>query len=84
MLHEFHYSDTPDISMYRFKFWHPVWYYAPKQSFPKSKMLCGWLFLGVAKNIGDAFCFLVLSDPEHTKPEDTKKPQQVIARTVVQ
>jgi hypothetical protein len=31
------------------------------------------------KNIGDAFCFLVLTDPE-----DTKKPQQVIAKTVVQ
>jgi hypothetical protein len=77
MLHELHYSDTPNISMFRFEFWCPVWYYAPKQSFPKSKMLCGW-FLGIAKNVGDAFCFLVLTDPN-----DTKKPQQVIARMVV-
>jgi hypothetical protein len=35
-------------------------------------------FLGIAKNVGDAFCFLVL-----TNPDDTNKPQQVIARTVV-
>jgi hypothetical protein len=35
-------------------------------------------FLGIAKNNGDAFCFLVL-----TNPDDTNKPQQVIARTVV-
>jgi hypothetical protein len=36
-------------------------------------------FLGIAKNVGDAFCFLVLTDPN-----DTKKLQQVIARMVVQ
>jgi hypothetical protein len=63
--------------MFRFEFWCPVWYYAPKQSFPKSKMLRG-RFLGIAKNVGDAFCFLVL-----TNPDDTNEPQQVIARTVV-
>jgi glycerol-3-phosphate cytidylyltransferase-like family protein len=40
--------------------------------FPKSKMLHGQ-FLGIAKNIGDAFCFLVVTDSE-----DTKKSQQVI------
>jgi hypothetical protein len=31
-------------------------------------------FLGIAKNVGDAFCFLVL-----TNPNDTMKLQQVIA-----
>jgi hypothetical protein len=40
-------------------------------------MLRGW-FLGIAKNIGDAFCFLVLTDTE-----DTKKPQHVTARMMV-
>jgi hypothetical protein len=35
-------------------------------------------FLGIVKNVGDAFCFLVL-----TNPDDTNKPQQVIARMVV-
>jgi hypothetical protein len=35
-------------------------------------------FLGIAKNVGDVFCFLVL-----TNPDDTNKPQQVIARMVV-
>jgi hypothetical protein len=63
--------------MFQFEFCCPVWYYAPKQSFPKSKMLRGW-FIGIAKNVGDAFCFHVLTDAN-----DTKKPQQVIARMVV-
>ncbi len=36
-LHELHYGDTPNISMFRFEFWCPVWYYAPKQSSPSLK-----------------------------------------------
>ena len=59
--HESHWGDCPDISVFRFIFWEPIWYsYHPRQSFPKPKMLKG-RFLDVAQNIGDAFCFLILT-----------------------
>lgn len=45
--HERHWGARPDISMFRFTFWQPVWYYQPRQSFPKPKMLKG-RFLGIA------------------------------------
>ncbi|KAI2506167.1 hypothetical protein MHU86_8302 [Fragilaria crotonensis] len=64
--------------MFRFSFWQPVWYYQPRQSFPKTKMLKG-RFLGIAQNIGDAFCFLILTQPE---PDDDSQPQ-VLARSVI-
>jgi hypothetical protein len=64
--------------MFRFIFWEPIWYYNPRQAFPKPKMLKG-RFLGIAQNIGDAFCFLILTQPE---VGDTTSPQ-VIARSVV-
>ena len=75
--HECHFGDTPDISVFRFIFWCPVWYYAPSQSFPRSKMLPG-RFVGIARNVGDAFCFLIL-----TEPDDSTATRQVIARSVV-
>ena len=76
--HEAHWGDRPDISMFRFSFWQPIWYYQPRQSFPKTKMLKG-RFLGIAQNIGDAFCFLVLTQPE---ADDDSQPQ-VLARSVI-
>ena len=36
-------------------------------------------FLGIAQNIGDAFCFLILTEPEG---EDDSAPQ-VLARSVI-
>ena len=75
---EKHFGDTPDISIFRFPFWQPVWYYAPKQQFPQSKMLPG-RFLGIAQNTGDAFCYLVLTHP--TKESGNRYP--VIGRSVV-
>jgi hypothetical protein len=76
--HETHWGERPDISMFRFTFWQPVWYYHPRQSFPRTKMMKG-RFLGVAQNIGDAFCFLVLTQPEG---DDDSAPQ-VLARSVI-
>jgi hypothetical protein len=76
--HELHWGERPDISMLRFIFWEPIWYYNPRQAFPKPKMLKG-RFLGIAQNIGDAFCFLILTQPEDG---DTTSPQ-VIARSVL-
>ena len=55
--HTLHFGDTLDISIFRFVFWSPMWYYAPSNSFPHYKMLPGW-FIGLARNVGDVFCFL--------------------------
>ncbi len=76
--HEAHWGERPDISMFQFTFWQPVWYYQPRQSFPKAKMLKA-RFLGIAQNIGDAFCFLILTQPEG---EDESLPQ-VLERFVI-
>ena len=77
--HERHWGERPDISVFRFTFWQPIWYYNPRQSFPKPKMLKG-RFLGVAQNVGDAFCFLVLTEPES---DDLSATPQVLARSVI-
>ncbi len=77
--HERHWGERPDISVFRFTFWEPIWYYAPRQAFPKPKMLKG-RFLGIAPNVGDAFCFLVLTDPEG---DGLDHLPQVLARSVI-
>ena len=67
--HTLHFGDTPDISVFRFVYWSPVWYYAPSNSFPNSKMLPG-RFIGIAHNVGVAFCFLIAihdDDPDKRK-----------------
>lgn len=77
--HERHWGDRPDISVFRFVFWEPIWFYNPRQSFPKSKMLKG-RFLGIAQNVGDAFCYLILSQPD----DDSERAiPQVLARSVI-
>ena len=75
--HELHWGDTPDISMFRFCFWQPVWYYNPNVAFPSPKMLKG-RFLGFAQNVADSFCYLILTNTikEGDKPS-------ILARSVV-
>ena len=67
--HTLHYGDTLDISIFRFVFWSPVWYYAPSNSFPHSKMLPSW-FVGLAHNVGDTFCFLIVIKYLHDQSSD--------------
>ena len=52
--HELYWGDISDISMFRFCFWQPVWYYNPNVAFPSPKMLKG-RFLGFAQNVADSF-----------------------------
>lgn len=62
---------TPDISaLVQFAFYEPVYYYA-SDPFPTTKELPG-RFLGVAKNVGDALTYWVLT-----------QSNQVIARSVL-
>jgi hypothetical protein len=75
--YERHWGHTPDISVCRYTFWQPIWYYVPHCSFPESKMLKG-RFLGFAPNVGDAFCFLIM-----TVPDDKDEIPRVLARSVI-
>ena len=74
--HERFFHETPDLSIFRIPWWSPVWYYNPRMSFPRSKMLPGRM-VGLASNQGDALCYLVL-----TEPTDDSTPQ-VLSRSVV-
>ena len=73
---ERHFGETPDISKFRFPFWCPIWYYTPRESFPKMRMLKG-RFIGFAKSQGDAFCYLIV-----TEPEDGSDPRH-LTRSVI-
>jgi hypothetical protein len=77
--HKRHWGDRPDISVFRFVFYEPIWYYNPRQAFPKPKMLKG-RFMGIAQNVGDAFCYLILTQPENDSDGETP---QVLARSVI-
>ena len=54
---------TPDISMFRFGFWAPVWYYEPTAKFPVPKFLPAQ-HLGIASKHGDYFTYKVWTLPE--------------------
>ena len=59
--YEKRHGSTPDISAYIiFHFWEAILYLEANNSFPDSKELPG-RFLGVAKNVGDALTFVILS-----------------------
>ena len=79
--HERFWGERPDISVFRFVFYQPIWYYDPRQSFPNPRMLPG-RFLGIAQNVGDAFCFLVLTEPSTTDIGDNRQ-RTVLARSVI-
>jgi hypothetical protein len=59
---------TPDISMFRFSFWEPVFYYEPTAKYPKPNFLPG-RFVGIAWDHGDAFTYKIWTTPnnDHTK-----------------
>ena len=55
-------GNTPDISMFRFRFWEPVWFYEPTARHPDPNFLPG-RFVGIAWNHGDAFTYRVWTTP---------------------
>lgn len=78
--HETHWGDRPDISVFRFVLWAPIWYYNPRQSFPRKPKILKGRFLGIlAQNIGDAFCYLILTQPD----DDSEASPQVLALSVI-
>jgi len=53
---------TPDISMFRFGFFEPVWYYEPTAKYPEPSF-CPGRFVGIAWDHGDAFTYRIWTCP---------------------
>jgi hypothetical protein len=68
---------TPDISMFRFKFWETVWYYEPTAKYPSPNFLPG-RFVGIAWDHGDAFTYEIW-----TCPDGKWEPGCLLIRNVV-
>ena len=71
------FGHTPDISMFRFHFWEPVWYYEPTAKYPKSNFLPG-RFVGIAWDHGDAFTYKIWTTPDN----DWTKGRELIRNVV--
>ena len=52
-------GQTPDISIFRFAWFQPIWYYNPTFSLPQYRMIPGF-FLKIAENTCDGFACHVL------------------------
>jgi hypothetical protein len=74
-------GETPDISVLRFRWFAPVWYYNPRVSFPCDKMSPGFM-LGIAPTVGDGFSYTILPVKEYSDIPLTPHPTTVI-RSVV-
>ena len=71
-------GETPDISMFRFKFWEPVWYYENPAKWPSSTKLPG-RWIGIAWNHGDDFTYRIWTTPEN----DWRKGREIIRNVVM-
>jgi hypothetical protein len=67
---ERHDGHTPDISMFRFRFWEPVWYYEPTAKYPAPNFLPG-RFVGIAWDHGDALTYMIWTTPENVWEDGT-------------
>jgi transposase InsO family protein len=80
--HEAMFGETPDISVFRFCFWQPVWFYN-KTPFPDPRMTPA-RFLGVADQTGDGFAYLVLTvDPMLNGSPDPQFSPMILKRGVL-
>jgi hypothetical protein len=71
-------GDTPDISVFRYYFWEPVWFMQIPGARQKEQRWVKGRFLGVAWSVGDNMCYEVAPDPG----EDTSM-QRVVCRSLV-
>ena len=73
-------GNTNDISIFRFPWFSPVWYYDPTTSFPSDRMSPGF-FLDIAENTGDAFSYKIL--PVKDVKDIPKQYDRHIVRNIV-
>jgi len=74
---EMMYGDTPDISIFRFPWFAPVWFYNPTLSFPQDRMMPGF-FLDIADNTGDGFSYLVLPVKSYNDISSARNPVTLV------
>ena len=85
-------GDTPDISVFRFKFWEPVWYLSlttATKSLHEPRYLCG-RFVGIAWTTGDNMCYKVWTDERdlvsheiHRSVILPRHPDETFPRTLI-
>ena len=74
--YEMHWGETPDISVFRFLFYEPIYYLDPMAKFPNANMIPG-RFLGIARTSGDAFTFYI-------EAKSPKGRHVILTRSVIQ
>ena len=68
---------TPDISMFRFHLWEPIWYYVPHTKQPENSLKkARWL--GFAHSSGDAMTYFI-----ETEPEKKGQRAQILVRSII-
>lgn len=82
-------GDTPDISVFRFKFWEPVWYLMSNRKYPAKRYLRG-RFVGIAWTTGDNMCYRIWTDEKdlisreiHRSVVLPRHPDEEFPRTLV-
>jgi hypothetical protein len=68
-------GETPDMSVFRFSFFEPIYYLDPHTSYPQPNMLPS-RFLGIARTTEDSFTFIII--------QDTPKTGIVLHRSIIQ
>jgi hypothetical protein len=71
------FGQTPDMSMFRFHFWKPIWYFKPTAKYPNSNFLPG-RFVCIAWEHGNAFTYRIWTTPDN----DWKKGCKLIRNVV--
>ena len=75
-------GETQDISVIRFAWFQPVFYYDPRKSFPSNKMLPGF-FLGIEPSVGDTFSFIIIPVKDTKDIPTNRLSVKPIVRSVV-
>ena len=70
-------GETPDISVFRFYFWQPVWYYEPTAKYPSPNFLPG-RFVGIAWDHGDAFTYKIWTEPDNDWTKGTELIRNIV------
>ena len=70
-------GNTPDISMFRYHVWEPIWYFDPSLKIPQQQLQKG-RWLGFARSAGDAFTYYV-----ETERIETRERPSVLTRSVI-
>jgi hypothetical protein len=68
---------TPDISVFRFSFWRPLWYYEPTAKFPALNFLPGRM-VGIAWEHGDALSYRIWTTPNDDWEQGTELIRNVV------